>query len=68
MPLTSIAKGDESAAMAAMFQAQSAVWEETQEKMSQFVSPLRGFLVSRRIVFSNESFALLSVLAAPLPR
>ncbi|ETW79050.1 hypothetical protein HETIRDRAFT_156028 [Heterobasidion irregulare TC 32-1] len=34
VPLTSIAKGDESAAMAAMFQAQSAVWEETQEKMS----------------------------------
>jgi protein MPE1 len=35
---------DEAAAMAAMFQAQSANWEETQEKMSQLVlPPLRGF-------------------------
>ena len=29
--------------MAAMFQAQSANWEETQEKMSQFVAPLGVF-------------------------
>lgn len=32
---SSVATGDEAAAMAAMFQAQSANWEETQEKMSQ---------------------------------
>lgn len=36
---TSVATDDEAAAMAAMFQAQSANWEETQEKMSQFVFP-----------------------------
>lgn len=34
---------DEDAAMAAMFQAQSANWEETQEKMSQFVRALCPF-------------------------
>ncbi len=40
-PLQSLGgKEDEAAAMAAMFQAQSANWEETQEKMSQWVSPL----------------------------
>jgi protein MPE1 len=32
--------------MAAMFQAQSANWEETQEKMSQLVSPLGALLLS----------------------
>ncbi len=32
-----IAKDDELKAMAAMFQQQTANWEETQEKMSQFV-------------------------------
>jgi hypothetical protein len=32
--------------MAAMFQAQSANWEETQEKMSQLVSPLALLFVS----------------------
>lgn len=31
---SSVTKGDEAAAMAAMFQAQTANWEETQEKMS----------------------------------
>jgi protein MPE1 len=36
---TLVATDDETAAMAAMFQAQSANWEETQEKMSQFVFP-----------------------------
>ena len=40
-----MATDDEAAAMAAMFQAQSANWEETQEKMSQFVFPAEaGFL------------------------
>jgi len=33
-----VTKDDEQAAMAAMFQAQTANWEETQEKMSQLVS------------------------------
>ncbi|KAI9459043.1 DWNN-domain-containing protein [Russula earlei] len=43
-PLQSLGgKEDEAAAMAAMFQAQSANWEETQEKMSQLVSPLAFF-------------------------
>ena len=37
---SSVATDDEAAAMAAMFQAQSANWEETQEKMSQFVFPV----------------------------
>lgn len=32
-----VANDDEAAAMAAMFQAQTNVWEETQEKMSQLV-------------------------------
>ena len=31
--------------MAAMFQAQSQNWEEAQEKMSQLVSPVMGFIV-----------------------
>jgi len=34
---SSVAKGDEAAAMAAMFKAQTENWEETQEKMSQSV-------------------------------
>lgn len=42
IPKNSVTKDDEAAAMAAMFQAQTANWEETQEKMSQFVSRLRG--------------------------
>lgn len=48
-----IAQGDEAAAMAAMFQAQSQNWEETQEKMSQLVLPFEGFYLYCRIV-SNE--------------
>ncbi|KAF8892262.1 DWNN domain-containing protein [Infundibulicybe gibba] len=35
---SAITKDDEAAAMAAMFQAQTANWEETQEKMSQLVA------------------------------
>jgi protein MPE1 len=46
--------------MAAMFQAQSANWEETQEKMSQLVSPLALLPVSCSN-FSNTQ--LLSVLS-----
>ena len=40
IPKNSVTKEDEAAAMAAMFQAQTANWEETQEKMSQLVSRL----------------------------
>lgn len=36
---------DEQAAMVAMFQAQNQNWEETQEKMSQLVSPIEAFFV-----------------------
>ncbi|KAG6821425.1 hypothetical protein H0H93_010149 [Arthromyces matolae] len=39
---SAIANEDEQAAVAAMFQAQTANWEETQEKMSQLVSPYTG--------------------------
>ena len=45
-------KEDEAAAMAAVFQLQSANWEETQEKMSQLVSPLGGSSLSSSS-FSN---------------
>lgn len=67
---SSVATDDEAAAMAAMFQAQSANWEETQEKMSQFVSPaeagslscsVRVYLISSRFFsFSLEPHALTS--------
>ena len=40
--------------MAAMFQAQSANWEETQEKMSQLVSRPCAFLVYSSRLDSNE--------------
>ncbi|PCH44317.1 DWNN-domain-containing protein [Wolfiporia cocos MD-104 SS10] len=42
---SAVTKEDEAAAMAAMFQAQTANWEETQEKMSQLVSRSRGLPV-----------------------
>ncbi|KAJ8521260.1 hypothetical protein ONZ45_g2059 [Pleurotus djamor] len=45
-----IAGEDEAAAMAAMFQAQSANWEETQEKMSQLVLPRWHFLPPKSIL------------------
>lgn len=63
IPKNSVTKEDEAAAMAAMFQAQTANWEETQEKMSQLVSRLRGFsaLCSRM-----KSHNMISVL--PLDR
>ncbi|KAJ8514578.1 hypothetical protein ONZ45_g7889 [Pleurotus djamor] len=44
-----IAGEDEAAAMAAMFQAQSANWEETQEKMSQLVLPYWHFYLATKI-------------------
>jgi protein MPE1 len=41
---SSIPKDDEAAAMAAMFQAQTAHWEETQQQMTQLVSRFCGFI------------------------
>ena len=62
---SSVTKDDEAAAMAAMFQASAANWEETQEKMSQLVSRLSAFLVySSRSFLMN--FALFFVLSLPL--
>jgi protein MPE1 len=55
---SSIAKEDEAAAMAAMFQAQTANWEETQEKMSQLVLLSSGFSVF------CSSVALMNVLSS----
>jgi hypothetical protein len=49
---SNVANDDEAAAMAAMFQAQSANWEEAQEKMSQLVGctfVLAPNLYNRRI-------------------
>jgi protein MPE1 len=40
---SAITQSDEAAAVAAMFQAQTQNWEETQEKMSQLVSPFSAF-------------------------
>jgi len=62
-------QSDELAAMAAMFQAQSANWEETQEKMSQLVSPLAVLLVSCSTFSNTHSLSVLSraVLLFPLP-
>jgi hypothetical protein len=42
--VTNIAQGEEAAAIAAMFQAQDANWDETQDRMSQFVSAFSGIL------------------------
>jgi protein MPE1 len=53
IPKNSVTKDDEAAAMAAMFQAQTANWEETQEKMSQLVSRLRAFCLSSRTCLMN---------------
>lgn len=62
---SNIAKEDEQAAMAAMFQAQSANWEETQEKMSQLVS-LFGAFYLRSSSDSNEHFRFDSFPFFPL--
>lgn len=48
-----IAKEDEAAAMAAMFQAQTANWEETQEKMSQSVLPSGAFCLRSSAFLMN---------------
>ncbi|KAI0305857.1 DWNN-domain-containing protein [Multifurca ochricompacta] len=47
-------KDGEAAAMAAMFQAQSANWEETQEKMSQLVSSLAVLPCLTRVYTSQR--------------
>lgn len=59
IPKNSVTKEDEAAAMAAMFQAQTANWEETQEKMSQLVSRLRG---SSALCSRMKSHNMVSVL------
>ena len=41
--------------MAAMFQAQTQNWEETQEKMSQLVLPIAGFCL-RSTISNDECF------------
>lgn len=56
-PLKSAGNEDEAAAMAAMFEAEKANWEETQEKMSQLVSPRRVSCPCS--TFSNEYSYLL---------
>jgi protein MPE1 len=59
VPKNSVTKEDEAAAMAAMFQAQTANWEETQEKMSQLVSRLRGSsALCSRMKSHNMTFVL----------
>jgi len=56
---SNVTQGDEAAAMAAMFQAQSQNWEEAQEKMSQFVLPIAGFTLYSR--FMSNGYCLLFV-------
>lgn len=60
---SNITKEDEAAAMAAMFQAQTQNWEETQEKMSQLVDPL-GFICCIVDFFINEHCLFLLCLRA----
>lgn len=62
-------KDDEAAAMAAMFQAQTQNWEETQEKMSQLVSPFAAFYLcsssmsNEQYLFCPSMFCLLQLTA-----
>jgi hypothetical protein len=62
---SNITGGDEAAAMAAMFQAQTANWEETQEKMSQLVSRSAIFVL-RSTYRPNEHSRFASCSAATL--
>jgi hypothetical protein len=66
MVAAAVSNSDEASAMAAMFKAQTANWEETQEKMTQLVSRLRGFLISCSIPMSHER-NFLSCFALPIP-
>ncbi|KAF9563120.1 DWNN-domain-containing protein [Agrocybe pediades] len=52
---SSITKDDEAAAMAAMFQAQTQNWEETQEKMSQLVSPSVAFYLCSSFLSNDHN-------------
>lgn len=61
-----VTKEDEATAMAAMFQAQTQNWEETQEKMSQLVSRLSGFFV--RVVDVSNGRDFIGALPAYLHR
>jgi len=67
---SSITNDDEKAAVAAMFQAQTANWEETQEKMSQLVLPHAAFVVVvdfslMNIAFFPSYFSLPCMLLVP---
>jgi len=63
IPKNSVTKDEEAAAMAAMFQAQTANWEETQEKMSQSVSRLCAFCLRSRACLMNViCFSLCSLI------
>jgi hypothetical protein len=62
------APDDEAAAMAAMFQAQTANWEETQEKMSQLVSPASaGFLFRSRSAYLIHAIFFFCLCIFPVP-
>jgi hypothetical protein len=70
-----ITDGDEAAAMAAMFQQQTANWEETQEKMSQLVLPRYAPLCSVVQLVPNERnllhpayLSIAELSASSLPR
>ena len=66
---SSVTKDNEAAAMAAMFQASAANWEETQEKMSQLVSPICGSSCHSSSLFSNElRFPSFSLAVVPIWR
>ncbi|THG97243.1 hypothetical protein EW026_g4718 [Hermanssonia centrifuga] len=61
-----IAKDDELKAMAAMFQQQTANWEETQEKMSQFVlRTALSVLCMRSVYIAIPEVEALVVVASP---
>jgi hypothetical protein len=59
---SAVTKDDEQAAMAAMFQAQTANWEETQEKMSQLVLRLGAFVLRSRTMSHERDFIFLPCL------
>ena len=67
LPSLTTGNDDEAAAMAAMFQAQSANWEETQEKMSQLVSPLALLFVSCSNLSNTYLLSVPSRAVSPRP-
>lgn len=63
---SNITNDDEAAAMAAMFQQQTANWEETQEKMSQLVAlRLPSLCYLAHIVPNEHCFSSLSSTRHP---